>query len=120
MSRTPEIKELTNTRLASGYGGWIYCEGCNKTIGYLCYITYKSFKLDYQCNCGQCGSVYISFADDNPPGESQDHLIKIKNRLCCPADQSPLLTVVEKSLKDYKCEVVCMACNSKFKEESIL
>lgn len=120
MSRTPKIKELTNTRLANGYGGWIYCEGCNKTIGYLCYITYDSFKLDYKCKCGSCGSVYLSFPNENSPKESHDHLIKIKNRLCCPADQSPLFSIIEKNLNYFKYEVVCKACDSKIMEEQTL
>src|SRR5690242_493858 len=45
-------KELVNTKLANNYGGWIYCSGCNQTIGYLCYVTYGSIIMEYSCKCG--------------------------------------------------------------------
>ncbi len=117
MSRTPKIKELENTKLASGYGGWVYCESCNKTIGYLCYITYDSFRLTYQCKCGGCGSIYINFDDVGSVCVSENNLTIIKNRLCCPFDKSPLFTVLDKNLVSYNYEVVCKACNTKYMEE---
>lgn len=121
MPRTPKVKELVNTRLANGYGGWIYCESCNKTIGYLCYVTYDSFRLDYTCKCGGCGSIHLSFTDEAATvNQSNDSLILIKNRLCCPTDQSPLFTVLSKNLDCYKYEVVCNACNTKYTEEKTL
>ncbi len=120
MSRIPKTKELINTRLASGYGGWIYCESCNKTIGYLCYVTYDSFMLSYQCKCNGSGSINIDFVDDSSTSAScsacatEDKLIIIKNRLCCPSDQSPLFTILDKNLDRYKYEVVCKSCNTKY------
>lgn len=39
MARMPIQKELINTRLASGNGGWIYCAGRGENIGYLRYVT---------------------------------------------------------------------------------
>ncbi len=117
MSRTPKIKELANTRLASGYGGWIYCETCNKTIGYLCYVTYDSFKLSYNCKCGGCGHMHIAFDDDGSARSAiENKLIIIKNRLCCPSDQSPLFTILDKNLDRYNYEVVCKACNTRYTE----
>lgn len=44
MARVVKGKELINTRLAANYGGWIYCDGCQENIGYLCYSTYDSIK----------------------------------------------------------------------------
>ena len=120
MSRTPKFKELSNTRLANEYGGWLYCEGCNKTIGYLCYVTYDSFKLDYQCKCGGHGSVNLLFLDESSAKESHDSLVTVKNRLCCPADQSPLFSLLSKNLNYYKYEVVCKACSTKYMEEQTL
>jgi len=116
MARTPKHKKLKNTRLASTYGSWVYCEGCNNTIGYLCYVTYDLFKLDYKCNCGNHGSMDISFEKDTAK-DSNEPLITIKNRLCCPADDSPLVTIQSKKLENYKCEVICKACNTKYREE---
>lgn len=37
MSRKPFVKKLEGTRLASTYGGWMYCDHCGKNIGYLCF-----------------------------------------------------------------------------------
>lgn len=119
MSRTPMIKELVNTRLASGYGGWIYCQSCGKNIGFLCYVTYHSFRLEYKCECGSYGNMQIAFGDVSSVTKGDDKLITIKHRLCCPNDQSPLFTVLEKSLSSYKYQVVCKACNKEFSEEKI-
>jgi uncharacterized protein YbaR (Trm112 family) len=120
MARTPTDKALINTRLANAYGGWIYCEGCNKTIGYLCYVTYDLFRLDYQCKCGNCGSVHLAFERDSEAQPSSEQaLITIKNRLCCPEDKSPLVTIQEKKLDVYKLEVSCKACNTKYQVEKV-
>ncbi len=51
MSRVLKNKELENTRLATNYGGWMYCDHCNENIGYLCYSTYDRLELKYKCNC---------------------------------------------------------------------
>ncbi len=118
MSRKPTIKELNNTKLASGYGGWVYCDNCGKNIGYLCYITYDSFKFEYQCKCGGCGDMHIAFRDVSDAESNERELITIKNRLCCPNDQSPLFTVLEKNLENYQYEVVCNKCNIIYKAKS--
>ena len=116
MSRTPKHKELKNTRLASTYGSWMYCEGCGKTIAYLCYVTYDLFKLEYQCKCGNHGSIDIAF-ENATAREAEQSLVTIKNRLCCPMDESPLVTIQAKKLDSYKCEVVCKNCNTRFRVE---
>lgn len=115
MARLPAYKELINTRLANTYGGWIYCDGCNKTIGYLCYVTYDLFRLDYQCKCGNCGSVHLTFSSDRTNQiSSAQSLITIKNRLCCPEDKSPLVTILEKNLDTFKFEISCKTCNTTY------
>ena len=119
MARTLKHKELNNTRLANTYGGWVYCEGCEKTIGYLCYVTYDLIKLEYQCKCGNHGIVHVAFENDTAT-TAQQTLVTIKNRLCCPTDESPLVTILQKKLDTYKCEVVCKACNTKYLEEQRL
>lgn len=117
MSRTLENKELVNTRLANNYGGWIYCEGCNKTIGYLCYVTYDLFTFNYKCKCGSTGSAYLAFENGFDAQPSNQPLIMVKNRLCCPADESPLVTILAKNLNAYKYEIVCKSCSTKYQEE---
>jgi hypothetical protein len=120
MSRVPKTKELVNTRLASGYGSWFYCNSCNNNIGYLCYVTYDSFELEYTCKCGSRGSMYINFAERDDATESPEKLITIKNRLCCPNDKSPIFTLMTRKLDYYKYEVQCAECNMRYKEERVL
>lgn len=117
MSRNTKIKELPHTRLANQYGGWIYCESCGENIGYLCYTTYDNFIFNYQCQCGSCGHIHIAFGDINSKKISNDKLIKIKNRLCCIHDQSPLLTILKEKLISYQYEIDCLKCQSKYKGE---
>ena len=80
MGRVLKNKELINTRLATNYGGWMYCTKCNKNIGYLCYVTYDKLKLNYTCNCGSKGSALIDFEDTKEGIECNNELITIKNR----------------------------------------
>ncbi|HEX3077590.1 MAG TPA: hypothetical protein VHQ24_12070 [Lachnospiraceae bacterium] len=120
MSRVPSKKELVNTRLASGYGSWMYCNSCNSNIGYLCYVTYDDFQFEYTCKCGSHGSIHINFIERDDATESQEKLITIKNRLCCPNDNSPLFTVLAQKLDYYKYAVQCAECNMTYKEERVL
>ncbi len=117
MAGTLNVRELMNTRLANTYGGWIYCEGCGKTIGYLCYVTYDRFRLVYQCKCGNEGSACLAFDDEKLSKGAEQKMVTRKNRLCCPADQSPLVTILTKNLSSYECDIVCRACNAKYREE---
>lgn len=110
MSRTLEVKELVRTRLASGYGGWFYCDSCGENIGYLCYVTYDRFRFSYECKCGGQGSMHLAFKADGAENSCDDKLVTIKNRLCCPHDNSPLFTVLYKKLVNYDYEVVCTKC----------
>ena len=63
MARILKNKELVDTRLATNYGGWMYCDKCNENIGYLCYSTYDRLELKYKCNCGSQGSAVLDFED---------------------------------------------------------
>ena len=118
MSRKPIKKELTDTRLLKEYASWIYCGNCNNTVAYLCYVTYDFFDFEYTCSCQNRGHVCIEFENDNEPTISVEALIEIKNRLCCPNDSSPLVTVVAKNLREYKLSVVCNKCNTMYQAES--
>jgi len=118
VGRIVKQKDLINTRLANQYGGWIYCTNCNKNIGYLCYVTYDKLKFHYECDCGSKGSLLINF-DDSLSNEikSEKNLITIKNRLCCPSDESPLITILDQKLKSYELEIVCKSCGKLYKKE---
>lgn len=112
LARTPKRKELVNSRLLKDYASWIYCEGCNKTVAYLCYVTYDLFDFEYTCLCGNRGEVHIEFDRDSDFQTSDEPLLPIKNRLCCPADGSPLVTFVDKNLESFKCDIVCKGCGT--------
>ena len=114
MARKPTRKELHCSRLLKDYASWIYCEGCGKTVAYLCYVTYDAFDFEYTCNCGSCGSVRIEFEHETAT-KSDMPLVALKNRLCCPQDASPLLTLVEKNLASARFSVVCNSCNTEYR-----
>ena len=113
MARKVKQKELTNSRLLKDYASWVYCTNCQKTVAYLCYVTYDLCELNYTCNCGSQGRVFIEF-DHEPPDQNCQPLALLKNRLCCPGDSSPLLTIVEKNVKKAAVRVVCNSCNEEY------
>lgn len=117
MGRVLKNKDLVNTRLATNYGGWIYCTSCNKNIGYLCYVTYDYLKLNYVCNCGSTGSAFLDFEDSNKGCSTDKELITIKNRFCCPDDKSPLITILDKNVKNYEFEICCKSCGRVYKRK---
>ena len=116
MARVVKNKELVNTRLATNYGGWMYCDKCNENIGYLCYATYDKLELKYKCNCGNLGSVLIDFEDSKTGQECNEELAIIKNRLCCPKDNEPLITILDKKVSSYELKISCKSCESIYKK----
>ena len=118
MARNPKEKKLQNSRLLKEYASWIYCNSCNKTVAYLCYVTYDLFEFSYTCNCGSCGKVYIEF-ENNAENKSEHSLLLVKNRMCCPKDNSPLLTIVEKNIKNAQFRIICNVCNTEYENSSI-
>lgn len=117
MSRSILIKEVENTRLLSNYGGWIYCDSCDKTIGYLCYANYDEVSFSYECNCGSKGILYIKMGDGHDSVSSGDKMDIVKNRLCCPKDASPLITIRDVNLKGHKCKISCHKCFNEYTTE---
>lgn len=115
MARKPLVKEVVNARLLKEYASWIYCTGCEKTVAYLCYVTYDSFDFHFDCNCGNHGSVHIEFGEVEDAAASDESLVPVKNRLCCPDDKSALLSLVDKNLKSCNYEITCKACATKYK-----
>ena len=116
MARVLKNKELVNTRLATNYGGWMYCNGCNENIGYLCYSTYDRLELKYKCNCGSQGSAVLDFEDSNIGKDSKDELIIIKNRFCCAIDNEPLITILDKKVESYEMKITCKSCGNIYKK----
>ena len=112
MTRIVKSKELINTRLATNYGGWMYCDKCNENIGYLCYATYDKLELVYQCNCGSIGHALLDFEDSKIGHGCNEELIMVKNRFCCPKDHEPLITILDKKVSNYKMKITCKCCQS--------
>ena len=95
-------------------GSWIYCDVCNKTVAYLCYSTYQIFKFDFACKCGSSGTIDLEYPSDRNPKLSLYILNKKKNRLCCPNDDAPLFTIVEKHINKYSYSVTCNTCQDSY------
>ncbi|MCI8617790.1 MAG: hypothetical protein HFJ60_06095 [Clostridia bacterium] len=116
MGRVLKSKELVNTRLATNYGGWTYCDKCNANIGYLCYSTYDRLELKYKCNCGSIGSVLLDFEDSKIGQNCNNELIIIKNRFCCPKDNNPLITILDNKVTSYEMKITCKSCENIYKK----
>ncbi len=116
MAKEIKNKNLTNTRLANNYGGWIYCDACGENIGNLCYQTYDKVNFKYECKCGACGSMEIDFLDSADGSQTEEEMVTIKNRLCCPKDSEPLITILDKKLSAYDLEITCKVCGSTYKK----
>ena len=117
MARILKNKELVNTRLATNYGGWMYCDKCSENIGYLCYATYDRLELNYKCNCGSSGNALLDFIDSKVGNDCPEGLITVKNRLCCPHDSNPLITLLDKKIASYELKITCKSCNKIYKME---
>ncbi len=104
------IKEIENGRILKNNGSWMYCDKCDKTVGYLCYSTYQNFQFDFVCKCGNKGSFKLKYQTENELTKSNEKLKTIKNRLCCPNDNSPLFTIVDKNIENVKYNVTCKRC----------
>ncbi len=108
------IKEIQNGRILKNNGSWMYCDKCNKTVGYLCYSTYQDFQFDFVCKCGNQGSFKLKYQTESGLSKSSENLKTIKNRLCCPKDDSPLFTIVDKNVKNVKYSVTCKKCSTTY------
>jgi len=112
------IKEIQIGRILKINGSWMYCDKCNKTVGYLCYSTYQDFRFDFACTCGNSGSFRLQYPSDIEVTKSYEGLKTIKNRLCCPKDDSPLCTIVEKNVERVSYVIVCKQCKTEYSNGS--
>lgn len=117
MARLVKNKKLVNTRLATNYGGWMYCDKCNTNIGYLCYSTYDDVNLHYECACGSIGEVFIDFEDSKDGTFDDKEFVTIKNRFCCSNDQEPLISILDSKLKNYELAITCKSCGTIYKKQ---
>ncbi len=111
-------KKIINGRMLKNTGSWLYCDQCNKTVGYLCYSTYQSFRFNFSCKCGNSGLFDLEYPTRKKRNDSEESLKTRKNRLVCPNDESPLFSIVEKHLERYSYSVICNRCNTVFGKDS--
>ncbi len=74
----------------------------------------EDFEFHFECNCGNKGSFRLSYETDNIITNADKELKLIKNRLCCPNDNSPLFSIVEKNIKRVEYSITCKECLSQF------
>ncbi len=111
------IQDIVNGRILKKNGSWMYCDKCNKTVGYLVYSTYQYFKLDFECKCGNRGFVRLEYKTDKEIKNLNTELLLMKNRLCCPIDKVSLFSIVKKNINNYSYFVTCNKCLNKFEKE---
>ena len=115
MKEKPIVK-AENAHFLKGHASWLYCDNCNKTVAYLCYVTYRYFRFSFTCNCGTKGSVENSYGELDmsklPVGELERS--GANKRFCCSKDKSALFSPVPKNLKSYEAEVVCKDCDTRY------
>jgi len=52
---------------------------------------------------------------DEAPGKPSDTGLNVKKgRLCCPVDQAPLFSIVDRNLEKYEYRVVCNSCLNEY------
>lgn len=108
------IKEIHKGRILKNNGSWMYCDKCNKTVGYLCYTTYQDFQFDFICKCGNSGSFKLHYQTEQGASKSKEDLVQLKNRHCCPNDESPLFTIIDKNIESVKYRITCKKCQVEY------
>ncbi|MDH6367915.1 MULTISPECIES: hypothetical protein [unclassified Breznakia] len=102
-----------------GHASWLYCDSCNKTVAYLCYVTYRYFRFSFTCSCGASGSVENRFGDIdlNKLALGTLQRSEVNKRYICEKDASALFSVVPKNIQSYKATVVCASCDTRYEIE---
>ena len=99
-SQKPKTVTLKNAHYLKAHASWLYCDMCNKTVAYLCYVTYSYFLINFICKCGNHGAAENIF-DDVELEQLENGSLKIKpenKRFCCENDDESLFSVVPKNL----------------------
>lgn len=55
MAKEKPAVEVKDAHFLKGHASWLYCDKCNKTVAYLCYVTYRYFHFSFVCLCGNHG-----------------------------------------------------------------
>jgi len=118
----PAEKPVTtaeNAHFLKGHASWLYCDNCNRTVAYLCYVTYRYFRFAFTCACGHKGSVTNRFGEIDLQALPAGELIRspANKRYCCAHDESALFSPVPKHLRAYRAEIVCKQCETLYTME---
>lgn len=116
MPKEKPVVKTENAHFLKGHASWLYCDHCNQTIAYLCYVTYRYFHFSFLCLCGCKGWVENSYEEIGLNQIANGKLIRsvVNKRYCCEKDESALFSPVPKNLKLYKAQIVCASCNTKY------
>lgn len=115
MKQKPIVK-AEQAHFLKGHASWLYCDHCNKTIAYLCYVTYRYFHFSFVCSCGTQGCVENKYEDFDGQASLPDKpsCNPANKRYCCVHDNAALFSPVAKNLKSYTAEIVCKQCNTRY------
>jgi hypothetical protein len=115
-AQKPMSVTLKNAHYLKAHASWLYCDNCNKTVAYLCYVTYSYFSFDFVCVCGNHGTAENIFdIVELDELASRNLVVKPENkRFSCAKDSESLFSVVPKNLKSYSAIVVCKKCKTKY------
>lgn len=113
------IVKSSNAHFLKGHASWLYCDNCNKTVAYLCYVTYRYFHFSFTCSCGSKGWVENQFGEEEQVTLTDGSLKRnsANKRYCCEKDNNPLFSPVMKNLHSYQAEVICKECKTHYNIE---
>lgn len=116
MAKDKPIVTAQNAHFLKGYASWLYCDNCNKTVAYLCYVTYQYFAFSFECACGCSGTVENTFGDIDLDSLTVGKLVRnsANKRYCCAKDNEAQFSPVPKNLKSYHAKVVCRQCSTRY------
>ena len=110
------VTKTENAHFLKGHASWLYCDGCQKTIAYLCYVTHSYFRFSFTCSCGAVGWAENAYADvDMQKAQSMQPARNPANkRFCCANDGAALFSPVPKNLRTYSAKAICKQCNAAY------
>ncbi|MDL2318576.1 hypothetical protein LJC74_05825 [Eubacteriales bacterium OttesenSCG-928-A19] len=116
MPKEKPVVKRENAHYLKGHASWLYCDKCNKTVAYLCYVTYRYFHFSFECSCGCHGWVENSYGEIDLQSLPMGEVVRstTNKRYCCANDEAALFSPVPKNLQAYKAQIVCNQCNTRY------
>lgn len=103
MSNEKPVVLAEKAHYLKGHASWLYCDQCNKTVAYLCYVTYRYFRFSFICACGSRGWVENRLGEVDLSSLEAGELAQnpANKRYCCAHDASALFSPVLKNLQAF-------------------